>query len=618
MLVITSPFGQPPFDSVEPRGIPLMAENLVVPAKITAHASGTCGEGYQTWENVSWGWVAEGLKMQKWNPPEGINKAVRNDWMEIAIQPAGMGKFTAITIDLGEYLIGNLIVRADGARGGEILDFQHDQCLRKGHPEFVRIGDGCLIALANRMRLAAGDCGHEFFHIIGARHVTMIARDFDRPVTVRLQYRSVGYPFEMKGSFDCSDSALNEIYAICRRTQKLCSLDAYVDTPWREQAQWWGDARVQAKNTFYLDGDARLLARGIRSIAGQQAPHGLTYGHAPTSAGNCVLPDFSLTWILTVWDHYWQTGDLKLVKEQWPRIRQVLGYFQDRLVRDERDLLKYDERFWLFEDWSTLPKSRTPTFLNLWYLIAIRQATELAGLIGKKTDAKKIDDNAVRHEELVVKHLFDPAAKLFAPCLDEKGRQTGDPSVHDQTMAIMLGLVPQAHQTMIAQRLLPYLEDREIPGAKPSSFWATYVLETMGQLGYGKQVVDFIRKKWTPMLSTGTAWEGFEWDETKGWSACHAWTAHPSFHFVNVLAGLTQTAPAWRQIKFSPQFVAGIDHVKSTVPSPLGPIDAAWKRTSSGISATLTLPAGVNVKIDLPVKKETLQGPGTFNLTVPT
>ena len=104
-------------------------------------------------------------------------------------------------------------------------------------------------------------------------------------------------------------------------------LDAYVDTPWREQAQWWGDARVQAWNTFHLSGDARLFRRGIYQIGGQTTADGLTYGHAPTMAHNCVIPDFTLIWLVTQWDYYWQTGDLQPFRDQRAVVEGVLAYF---------------------------------------------------------------------------------------------------------------------------------------------------------------------------------------------------------------------------------------------------------------------------------------------------
>ena len=32
----------------------------------------------------------------------------------------------------------------------------------------------------------------------------------------------------------------------------------------------------------------------------------------------------NLIWVLTIWDYYYQTGDLTLVNQQWPRIQQLL------------------------------------------------------------------------------------------------------------------------------------------------------------------------------------------------------------------------------------------------------------------------------------------------------
>jgi len=609
---LSSPFGQPPYDTLELRGIPLLEERIACPAAVTAHGQGKCGEGYRSWKNVSWGWGREGRNIANWQGPDTVVSRQVDGWMEIEIAPTGQGNFRSITVDLGEYSLCNMVVETDGAVGGEILDFQHDQCLRNGLPKFIQPGGGCLIAMANRMILPAGKCSHEYFHLIGGRHVTLIARDFTRKVVVRLRMRIAGYSFAMKGDFSCSDKVLCDIYAICRRTQRLCAMDAYVDTPWREQAQWWGDARVQARNTFYMDGDVRLLARGIRSIAGQEAPQGLTYGHAPTSSGGCILPDFSLTWCLTVWDYWWQTGRTDLFREQFPRIKKVLAYFDRDEARDASGLLKYDKRFWLFEDWADLPKQRLPTFLNLWYIVALRSIAGLAGLAGKKNDADRMSKAADRHSSLVVQHLFDRAAQVFRPCINSEGKLDGEPSVHDQTLALLLNLAPDAHSAMIEKVLLPYLKDGEIKGAKASSFWCTYVFDVMAARGYGKEVIDFIRRKWSPMLATGTCWEGFDWDETAGSSACHAWTAHPSSHFVNILAGVTQIAAGWTRIRFAPQFVEGIDNARATIPSPNGLIVVSWRRHSGAIRAELSIPAGVTAEIVLPGVSRVIAGPAAI------
>ena len=157
----------------------------------------------------------------------------------------------------------------------------------------------------------------------------MTVRDVASDFHLQLRLNWVGYPLERKGSFASSDTELKSIWETCAWTQQCCSLDAYVDTPWREQTQWWGDARVQAWNTFHLAGDARLFRRGIAQIAAQTTPDGVTYGHAPTMAHSCILPDFTLIWMLTIWDYYWQTGSTEPLLAHHEIIQNALAYFRD-------------------------------------------------------------------------------------------------------------------------------------------------------------------------------------------------------------------------------------------------------------------------------------------------
>jgi hypothetical protein len=602
-------FSRAPWEGVEPRGIPMLREELIAPVCATAHAEGVSRSDYRTRQNLSWGWVEEARQIAAWGDGSDLRTERGQDVFSVVLDPTGTGRFRAVTLDLGRMAVANLLVEVDGARGGEILDFQHDQCLRQGHSEHLQPGEGCSIALANRLRLATGANTHEFFHILGFRHVTVIARDLTVPLKLRVRARAVGYPFTMQGGFTCSDELLNRIHAACRATQQLCSLDAYVDTPWREQAQWWGDARVQARNTFHLDGDARLLARGIRSIAGQRTAHGLTYGHAPTCAYTCILPDFALTWLLTIRDHWWQTGSTEMVKEQWPRMQEVLGYFDLPEARGRFGLLRYDTRYWLFEDWADLYKGEIPTFLNLWYIYALRQVAECLVAARMTREAVALRKQAAVVERAALAKLFDRKAGLFRDGLDAKGRPVARHSVHEQVLALMTGLAPAAHTGMVERRLLPYLRGEPLACAAPSAFWCTYLLEEAAQRGYGAEAIAFIRRRWKPMLSTGTTWEGFEWNERSGASCSHAWTAHPSYHLVNILAGLWQSAPAWKQVRFAPVFTEGVDHAEATVPSPQGPIVAEWRRTGpENVEVALDLPRGVSAVVELPGLSRTVRG----------
>lgn len=611
------PFGQPPYDDVEERQIPLLREDLLIPEAVTGQGIGKNASGYESCKNVSWFWLDHELEsVKKWADGSGIKSSKTSKGLQVIIPPAANDSFNAVTVDLGQIIPGTLELEVKGASGSEIIDLQYHQCLRKGYPEYIQPGQACHAAFASRYRPAKGSSSHEFFHVVGIRHITVVARDLKKPLTINLRWRRAIYPFTMEGGFECSDEVLNQIHDACRVTQQACSLDAYVDTPWREQAQWWGDARVQARNTFYLDGDARLLARGIRSIAGQRAPQGLTYGHAPTCSGWCILPDFALTWIMTIWDYYWQTGEIDIFHEQRARIDEILEYFESPAAMGKDGLLIYDRRFWLFEDWATLPKEHIPTFLNLWYIYTVEYYAKMLKAAGDNKAYRKWSDKISKRRKLVESKLLDKKAGLFFAGYNDKGKKLNPPSVHDQVLAVMTGLNSKSEEKMMNKKLVPFIKGKKVTGAVPSAFWSTYLFECLGQKGYGEEVIDYIKKMWTPMLTTGTTWEGYDWGEGANTTCSHAWSAHPCYHMVNIIAGINQTAPAWKEISWSPVFIKGMSHASAIIPTPQGKIIAGWKIEDGKKVLNITIPKGVKVSCELAGLPKTINKTGKHEFII--
>jgi len=48
-----------------------------------------------------------------------------------------------------------------------------------------------------------------------------------------------------------------------------------------------------------------------------------------TMAHNCILPDFTLIWMLSLRDHYWQTGSTEAFMEHQPTLLKALDYFNE-------------------------------------------------------------------------------------------------------------------------------------------------------------------------------------------------------------------------------------------------------------------------------------------------
>lgn len=577
------------WSSLEERMIPLLFERPVLPKKLLGVGSGSCVAGYETTRNVTLTRFQEDMTHK---PAEGPGEVVE-------VPASGKGKFQSVLIDFGKTYVGNLELEITGTQGGEIVDAAHVESITNENlsPDLFH-PTHCQTSFGNRLICRKDVTRHAFYHPFGFRYLNIIVRDSSQPLRIKTLLHSTGYPLERRGAFRSSDHDLEKIWECCAWTQQCCSLDAYVDTPWREQAQWWGDARVQGWNTFYFSGDHRLFRRGIHSIAGQRHIDGITYGHAPTMAHDCVLPDFTLIWFLTLWDDYWQTGSLESFLNHQDVIKTSLEYFES-WMNPKLGLVEGDSNHWLFLDWAKIFKDGYPTVLNVWLMISLEKLSTMYKLTKKPAEAKRLEKWALIVRKGLSK-LIDKDG-LLRDGIDRKGKIVPGKSIHSQTLALIANISPKAHDRMISEVILPFITGKSKPECFPSSYWCTYVFTELAKRGYGLEVTDFIKRHWLKMVDHGTTWEGFTVEKGRG-SHSHAWSAHPLYHFMQIIGGINQTAPAWTEILFDPCFVG--NHGGATVPTPQGPITSEWTKSSSGeIRVQLSLPKGVKARVQLPGMK---------------
>lgn len=578
-------YGNLPWAALEPRGIPHLFEVAERPGRIIGESEGACAAGWEDTRN---------LYLLRQTEDHGHRPATGASAANFEVPATGAGRFRSYLIDVGRPVVGNFSVAVSGARGGETLDFIYTETVdaRTLQPD-LRFPDGSSVAFSGRLICRAGRTEHQFYHPYGFRHVTVTVRHTAAPLQLSLCLRRTGYPVERRGRFQSSDPVLERIWETCAWSQQNCMLDAYVDTPWREQAQWWGDARVQAWNTFHLSGDARLFRRGIAQIGAQTTADGLTYGHAPTMAHNCVLPDFTLIWMLTQWDCYWQTGDLQPFRDQRAGIERALAYFETHTGRD--GLVTYDPRYWLFLDWTDLPKDGASSIYNLWLVLALERLAAMHRLNRDAAAARRCLRWAGRLRRKL--RTFVNRRGLLGDGLDARGRVLKSTSPHAQTLALMAGLAPAAAPAM-ERFLLDYLRDESGHTAKPSAYWITYVYSVLAERGHGAAVVEHLRPRWEPMTAYGSTFEIFGDTAAFAASHSHAWSAHPLFHLMQIIGGVRQAAPAWREVVFAPVFIG--HRGGATYPAPPGPIISAWQREGPAVRVTLALPRGVSATVKLP------------------
>ena len=567
-----------PWHEFEERAIPLLTHDLIPAAGRISVSRHRPAEGPLEIRNIRASLLAAKFQWEA-APASGDTFAFENG-------------ITAQLIDFGAETVGMLHFEIDGAAADDTLDYMVCECMRNAAPALPKTPG---TVYGGRLIFRAGRNEHELTLPWGFRYVILWTHRASA-MKVKLSCRRTWYPLDVQGKFDSPETSLVKIWEMCARAQRCCTVDSYIDCPWRENVQWWGDALVQAQNTFRLAADPRVLARGLRQIGALRSPNGLTYAMAPTVGHTCILPDYSAMWLSTLWAHYHETGSTKLYEELTGAVDAVCGYFREEIRLHGNGLIPYDRRYWLFLDWCPpLFKNGTPTLLNLIWLWSLGKLRIVAEAAGDTLRAAKFAEWIAEGSRAVIEKLYDPETKLLYDGLDWDGNPVDTHAPHAAALAILTDLLPEAHETWLNDILLPLVKSSRGGKLQPSAYFMFYIFQALKKKGFRAEVVDCIRRWWGEFVAAdcSTSPEGFLEQATPGgWSFCHAWSAHPLVHFSEILLGVKQTAPGWKRIKFDPLELPGTD-ISGTVPTPLGNIQVSIVWHNGKAEKKITLPDGI-------------------------
>lgn len=590
---VAGPVDAHPWLLMEPRRVPLLADHIESFTAIVAQFRGENPRGYKIVEDVYH--LVNPDEFKKDNDALDNPQAMLSDNADVTqVFPPAEGNFIAATLDLGIYRTGHLIIDIADAAGDEIIDVLFSEDLEKSQlPLLVPAGSVCREAQAIRYRCRPGRQCWESFHFIGMRYVLAVFRNVEnKPLKIRrLAVRQVHAALENMGQFQCSDVRLTKIWEVGRHTQLNCSFDAFVDCPWREQAMWWGDARVQAQVTSYAFGDISLLERGIRLIAQSQSPDGALHAHPPADVPRHHLPDFMMTWVGTLWDHYFHTGRTDLVREYLPTVHRLFDFF--RAHESAESLIGSFDGFWMFLDWQQAFKGDYSAPFNLMYLQSLRWAAVLSRLGGDAQAAKNYDQRAKVIESAIEKYFWDEKSKTWRDGFDIKTNQPiAQISQHTTTLAILLGLKPDMHEPLARNVLLKSAISKRTKILTASPFFYAYVLQAMAANGLRAEVIDIIREKWGSFLDRGATTFYELWNVTLE-SRCHAWSSSPVYHLMQIVLGVTPTEPGWNRMRIAP-FPGNMEYARGIIPTPHGLLRVDWEKAGDDqLAMRVDVPKGI-------------------------
>jgi alpha-L-rhamnosidase len=392
------------------------------------------------------------------------------------------------------------------------------------------------------------------------------------------------YPFEERASFDGRDADLTKIWEISWRTARLDAHETYMDTPYYEQLQYVGDTRIQALISYAVAGDDRLARQAISAFDNSRMPNGLTQSRYPTSQPQ-IIPTFSLLWIGMLHDYWMYRPDPGPVKEHLPGTRTVLQWFSQY---EQPDGLLRKLPWWSFVDW--VPSGELPNYdshgesctTTLQYLGALEDAADMERAFGDTALAASEKSRAQHVRSGLKAKCWDPTRKLVA---DNPSHTTF--SQQTNVLGILFDVVPREEQQTVLKQVMS-IEPGTAPGGilGSSYYFRFYLARALEHAGLGDNYLSSLRP-WRELLPLHFS----TWPETPGEtrSDSHAWSAHPAYDLLTLVAGIAPGSPGFATVRISPH-LGELPNVTARYPHPLGTIEVHFQRKGSALSGSIHLP----------------------------
>src|SRR5262249_39980851 len=254
-----------------------------------------------------------------------------------------------------------------------------------------------------------------------------------------------------------------------------------------------------------------------------------------------MIPTFSLMWVGMVHDFSMYRPDAEFVRRQLPGTRTALDWF----LRNQRaDGLLGKISWWPFVDWGADFTDGVPpqgpeggsAVMTLQFVEALRYGADLERGFGDVSVAEKYDQAAVRASDAVRKLCWNDRFGMLADTPEQKHF-----SQHANILGVWLDVIPPDRHQEVLQKLLSKSDKGFATSAdRPELTLATYyfrfyLARAVEHAGMGDKYLQLLGP-WREMVALGlTTWAESP-EPTR--SDSHAWSAHPNFDLLRIVAGV--------------------------------------------------------------------------------
>jgi hypothetical protein len=269
------------------------------------------------------------------------------------------------------------------------------------------------------------------------------------------------------------------------------------------------------------------------------------------------------------------------------------------LQRQRSDGLLQRLPWWVFVDWAEDFQAGEPpqdaeggsSIIALQFIEALRYASELEDAYGDRGRSEMYRQAANRAIEGIRKVCWNEKYGLLADTPVQSHF-----SQHANILGVWLDIIPYDQQEGVLRKLLSgggahFRGDPALPTMSQATYYFRfYLARALQHAGMGREYVPQLQP-WRDMLALGLTTWAEQPEPTR--SDSHAWSAHPNYDLLTIVAGIRPGSPGFRTVILEPNLEA-LKHVSATMEHPNGEIEVEYTSRGPGVDAAVSLPRGIS------------------------
>jgi alpha-L-rhamnosidase len=550
------------------------------------------GEKYDASKAVD-GWDRTGLDDSAWQPaviqdaPDGklAASAGPTDRVTEALKPVSLSKTDSCwKVDFGKEISGWIRFSSVTGKAGDTLKVRYISESPVGSFEYIFKNSEMSEAIP-----------HFTWYTFREAEISGI----DSLAAENLVAEAVNTNVPLDAEFECSDTLLNRINEIWRRSQ-MNNMHSGVasDCPHRERLAYTGDGQITMQTVLDNFDAAGFYNKWIVDIIGSQNPEtGYVPNGAPWEPYCGGGPEWGAAICVMPWAFYNEYGDKDILAKSLNGMKEYCRYYGTwqrpdgtilvhRLRPDGTEIPWYNLGEWVpaFQ----LPDDALVHTFYYWLCLDITSKT--AAAIGDAATANEYSTLASGVKDAFNKVFYNADSLSY-----------GD--FGSNVFALYMG-VPDERYEAVRETLRKELEIKYKKHLNTGMLGTRFLFETLSMNGLGDLALDIMKQEdypsygWWIKQGATTTWE--QWDG--GDSHDHPFLGGALTWFYRILAGVDTdpSEPGFRHIIIRPMPVAGLNRVYYKTMTPYGEVSSEVTHDGSNVSMNVVIPSGCHATVYVP------------------